>query len=158
MYEKEYQKFFKVPQLGLTREYQERINDAMDKFHLFQTSCSRFLRLLYLPFQRSIAVIQDKVANLAKTSALPDDSQEYYHMWIKNLEDHFMELFHTPEYVETLTSTVSALSRFSEARDAVIEDLISGLPLAPRSELDELAKEMHELKRRLRRLEKKKQG
>ncbi|MCG8643523.1 MAG: hypothetical protein MI862_27600 [Desulfobacterales bacterium] len=155
IYEKEFQKFFHIPQLGLTREYQERFNDMQDKFHQFQANQAEFLRLMSLPFQRSNSVMHEKIAELAESGELPEDINEYYQMWVKILEGHFMTLFQTPEYVEALSKTVTTFSRFSKAKDLVIEDMIKGLPITPRSEADELAKEIYELKKRVRALEKK---
>ncbi len=155
IYEKEFQKFFHIPQLGLTREYQERFNDMMDKFHQFQANHSEFMRLMGLPFQRAVPVMQEKIASMAEEGELPDDAHHYYQMWIKVLEGHFMTLFQTPEYVEALSNTVSALSRFSKSRDSVIEDMMQGLPIAQRSEIDELAKEVYLLKKKIKALEKK---
>jgi polyhydroxyalkanoate synthesis regulator phasin len=154
IYENEFQKFFQIPQLGLTREYQERINNMMDKFHLFQANQAEFLRLLFLPFQQSVGGMQEKIAALAETGELPADSNAYYQMWVKVLEGHFMTLFQTPEYIEALTKTIGSLTNFSEAKNAVIEDMIKGLPIAQQSEMDDLAREVYELKRRIRRLEK----
>ncbi len=154
IYEKEFQKFFKIPQLGLTREYQEKINNMMDKFHLSQADKAVFLRLLCLPFQRSMGVMQEELSALAETGRLPDDPNEYYQMWVKILEGHFMTLFQTPEYIEALTKTIGSSTNFSKAKNAVIEDMIKGLPIAQKSEMDDLSREVYELKRRIRRLEK----
>lgn len=154
IYEKEFQKFFHIPQLGLNREYMERINDMMDKFNLLQTSQAEFSRLLYMPFQRSMGVMQEKISEMAESGKLPEDANEYYRMWIKILEGHFMTLFQTPEYLTALANTIKALSQFSRAKDEVMEDMLQSLPIAQQSELDDLAKEVYELKRRIRRLEK----
>ena len=154
MYEKEFRKYYHIPQLGLSREYQERINHMADRFNLFQTHHAELLRLLYLPFQRSIWVMQEKIADLAKKERLPDDSREYYQMWIKALEGNFMLLFQTREYNETMAKTITALSKFSQAKNAVLEDMLKGLPVVRNSEMEELAREVHELKKHVRRLEK----
>jgi polyhydroxyalkanoate synthesis regulator phasin len=153
IYEKEFRQFFKIPQLGLTRNYQEKVNAAMDAFNRHQSTMAEFLRLLALPFNRSLAVMQDKMGELAEKGELPDDSQVYYRNWVKVLEGHFMTLFQTPEYVQTLAKTIDSLSEFSQARDAVIEDMLKSLPIAGRTEVDELAQEVYRLKRRIRRLE-----
>lgn len=154
IYEKEFQKFFHIPQLGLTREYQEKMNLMMDSFHLFQASHAEFTHLLLLPFQRAMAMMQEEVTVMAENGELPKDSKAYYRMWIKALEGHFMTLFQTPEYVEALSKTVGALTRFSSAKDAVLEDFIQTLPIARQSELDDLAKEVYELKRQIRQMRK----
>ncbi len=154
IYKKEFQQFFQIPQLGLMRTYQEKASQAADKYNLFQSTLSEFLNLLGLPFNRSMQVMQEKVGEMAEKGELPDDTKVYYNMWVKVLEGHFMTLFQTPEYVETLTRTVNALSEYSAARNAALEDMLSALPVAKKTEMDDMARELYELKKRLRRLEK----
>ena len=153
IYEKEFRQFLHVPQLGLLRTYQEKVNEAVDKYALFQASQSEFLRLLAMPFQRSVQVMQEKLTEMAEQGTLPADTKEYYTLWIKVLEGHFMTLFQNPEYVETLGRTINDLAEFTAARDAALEDMIGLLPVAKKSDVDELSRDLHELKRRLRRLE-----
>ena len=155
IYEKEFRQFFNIPQLGLLRNYQEKANQAVDKFNLLQSQLSEFLRLLSLPFNRTLQVMQKNLTDMAEENGLPEDPKAYYQMWIRILEGHFMTLFQTPEYVETLARTVNSLADFSNARDAVLEDLLALLPVASKSEVDEMARELYELKKRLRKIEKK---
>ncbi|MBF0389416.1 MAG: hypothetical protein HQK71_04850 [Desulfamplus sp.] len=155
IYEKEFRKFLHIPQLGLTREYQEKINDMADKLNISQTNIAEFLRMLSLPFQRSAVVMQDEIQKIAEKGELSDDPQFYYQMWLKILEGHFMTLFQTPEYIDTLTKTLASMSQFTKAKEMVLEDALKKLPLASRSEVDDIAKELHQLKRELRILKKK---
>jgi polyhydroxyalkanoate synthase subunit PhaE len=154
IYEKEFSRYFQVPPLGLSREYQERAAKATDAYNRYQASLGEFLRLLALPLGRSLSVLQEKITTLAEEGALPEDSKAYYDMWIKVLEGHYMTLFQTPEYMESLAQTLNCMSAFKNARNAVIEDLLKGLPVPAQSEIDDLSEEIHRLKRRLRNLEK----
>jgi polyhydroxyalkanoate synthesis regulator phasin len=154
IYQKEFQQFFRIPQLGLMRTYQEKSNQALDKYNLFQSTLSEFLNLLGLPFNRATQVMQEKLAEMAENGELTEDTKVYYNMWVKVLEGHFMTLFQTPEYVETLTRTVNSLADFSAARSAALEDMLSMLPVAKKTEMDDMARELYELKKRLRKLEK----
>lgn len=155
IYEREFQRFFQIPQLGLTREYQEKAFQAADKFNLFQSNLAEFLRMLGLPLTRSAQVMQEKLIELAEKGELSDDTRTYYQMWVKVLEGHYMTLFQTPEYVETLSRTVNSLADYTAAKDAAIEDMIGTLPVASKTEMDDMARELYEMKKRLRRLEKK---
>lgn len=155
IYEKEFRRFFQIPQLGLMRSYQEKALQAADKFNLFQSNLAEFMRLLGMPFNHSLQVMQEKLTKMAENGELSDDTRVYYQMWVKVLEGHFMTLFQTPEYVESLARTLNTLADFSAARDAALEDLIGTLPVASRSDMDDMARELYELKKRLRRLEKK---
>ena len=155
MYEKEFSRYLQMPKLGLVREYQERISQAIDAYNRYQVTLSEFLRLLSAPVGRSFTVLQEQVTDLAEKGELPEDGRAYYDMWIKVLEGHYMTLFQTPEYTDILGKTLSSLTSFQHARNAVIEDMIGGLPIPTRSEIDALYEEIHHLKRRLRKLEKK---
>jgi polyhydroxyalkanoate synthase subunit PhaE len=153
-YEKEFHQFFQVPQLGLMRQYQERANQAADKYHLFQSKLSEFQNLLSMPFTRAAQVMQEKLKGMMENGELPDDPKDYYNMWIKVLEGHFMTLMQTSEYAETLAGTLNSLADFSAARDAVIEDVLSLFPVAKKTEMDDMARELYELKKRVKNLEK----
>lgn len=157
IYEKEFRQFFHVPQLGLTRAYQEKLNTAVDAYNRFNTTFAEFLHLLSLPFNQAMTVMQDQMGEMAAKGELPEDSQAYYRMWVKLLEGHFTTLFQTPEYGETLGKTITVLTEFSRAKDAVLEDMLQRLPVASRSEMDDLARQVYELKKRIRKLEKRQQ-
>jgi polyhydroxyalkanoate synthesis regulator phasin len=154
IYEKEFKQFFHVPQLGLMRTYQEKNNQLADKYNFFQSTLAEFLNLLGLPFNRAMQVMQDKIGEMAENGTLPEDSKVYYNMWVKVLEGHYMTLYQTPEYVETMAKTINALADFSAARDAVLEDMLSLIPVARKSDMDDMARELYEVKKRLRKLEK----
>ena len=145
-----------MPQLGLTRFYQERANRALDKFNIFQATFAEFLRLLYLPVNRSMAVMQEKLGKMAESEQLPEDSNAYYQMWIKILEGHYMTLFQSPEYVQTLEKTLQTLSEFSKAKNEVVEDMLNALPIPKQKDMDELYMEIYTLKKRIKALEKEK--
>lgn len=154
IYEKEFKQFFQIPQLGLMRTYQERANQMADKYNFFQSTLAEFLNLLGLPFNQASKVMQDEIGKMAENGTLPEDSKVYYNMWVKVLEGHYMTLYQTPEYVETMARTINALADFSVAKNALLEDMLSLLPVARKSEMDDMARELYELKKRLRKLEK----
>jgi polyhydroxyalkanoate synthesis regulator phasin len=154
IYEKEFSRFFRVPGLGLTREYQERVANAADAYNRYQTALGEFLRLLTLPLGRAYTVLQERIAGMAEKGELPEEGKAYYDMWIKVLEGHYMTLFQTPEYMQALAQTLKCNSDFKKARNAVIEDLLHGLPVPTQSEMDDLHEEILRLRRRLRDLEK----
>jgi len=155
IYEKELRQFVQIPQLGLMRSYQEKASAAADKYTVFQSNLSEYLRLLSLPFNRSLQVMQEKLVEMADSGTLPEDTKAYYNLWLKVLEGHFMTLYQTPEYAETLARTITSLAEFSAVRDEVLEDVLKMLPVARKSDMDDLAREVYELKKRLRKLEKK---
>jgi polyhydroxyalkanoate synthase subunit PhaE len=155
LYETELRKIFNIPQLGLTRFYQEKMIRSVDKFNIFQSSLTEFLRLLSLPMEKSFQVMQGKLTELADKGNLPEDSKAYYQMWIKILEGHYMKLFQSSEYTNILNKTLHSMSEFSEAKKELLQDtLLYTLPVPTQKEMDELYKEIYLLKKRIKELEK----
>ena len=154
-YEEELSRYFKIPQIGLTRFYQERALTAADKFNLLQTRMSEFMHLLYLPLEKSFNQLKEKVVEMAETGAVDEKSKTYYNIWIKLLEAQYMKLFQQPEYSAAMGQTLEALHEFSAARQAMVDDMLKIYAIPTQKELDELYKEIHLLKKRLRACEKK---
>jgi class III poly(R)-hydroxyalkanoic acid synthase PhaE subunit len=153
LYKNEFRQFLNIPQLGLTKFYQEKINQALDKYNLFHAAMAEFLHLLSIPMERSFRVLQEKLAELTQTGKLPQDSKQYYQMWIKILEGHYMTLFQSSQYTETMSKTLDALGQFLAARNEVLEDAFKLLPVCTHRDVDEINREIYQLKRRLRTLE-----
>jgi polyhydroxyalkanoate synthesis regulator phasin len=101
-----------------------------------------------------MAVLQEQVEEMADRGEMPDDSKTLYQLWIKILEGHYMKLFQSPEYVETLGKTLDTMAEFSSAKNEVLEDFLGTFPIPTQSEVDALYRELHRLKRRIRELEK----
>lgn len=155
LYETELRKIFNIPQLGLTRFYQEKLIRSVDKFNMFQSNLTEFLRLLSLPMEKTFQVMQEKLTELADESNLPEDSKAYYRMWIKILEGHYMTLLKSSEYTKILNKTLHSMSEFSEAKKEFLQDtLLYMLPVPTQKEMDELYKEIYLLKKRIKELEK----
>lgn len=154
VYEKEFRQFLNIPQVGLTRVYQEHLNLATDRFTMFQSSMAEFLSLLYRPVEKSLKVMQERLAEMVDSGKVPQNAKDYYRMWIKVLEGHYMSLFKSPEYTETLRRTLDSIGEFMIARRQMLEDAIQALPVPTQKEMDELYKEMYLLKKKLKELEK----
>lgn len=157
-YEEELSRYLKIPQIGLTRYYQERAMNAADKFNVFQGSLVEFMYMLYLPMEKAFQGLQEKLAEQAEEGALDQKLKTYYHLWIKILESHYMELFKDPEFIEGMSHTLEALEECSDSRQAVINDFLKICAIPTHNEMDDLYKEIYLLKKRMRSFEKEKIG
>jgi hypothetical protein len=155
LYEKEFRRFLNIPQVGLTRFYQEKVMRTVDKFNIFQATMAEFMRLLFLPVEKSLPVMQEKLTELADEGNLPEDPKAYYQIWIKILEGHYMTLFQSLEYTLSMNKTLDSLTEFSTAKKEILQDVILHmLPVPTQKEMDELYKDIYVLKKRIRKLEK----
>jgi polyhydroxyalkanoate synthase subunit PhaE len=154
LYEREFRQFLNMPQIGLTRVYQEHANMAADRYALFQSSMAEFLSMLYLPLEKSLKIMQEKFTQMVDTGNVPENSKQYYEIWIKILETHYLNLFKSPEYTETLQRTIDSIGEFMIARKQILEDMIQMLPVPTQKEMDELYKELYLIKKKVKQLEK----
>ncbi len=154
VYEKEIQQYFKVPPLGLTRFYQERFNELLNKHNIFETTLAEFLSILYLPMEKSFKVFQEKLKEMAEEGNIPTATKENYAMWLKILEGHYMNLFKSVDYTETLHRVLKHFENFMMARNETMQDYLQMLPVVTTKDIDDLYKEFHLLKKRVKKLEK----
>ncbi|MEE9910603.1 MAG: hypothetical protein K4571_02665 [Deltaproteobacteria bacterium] len=154
VYEKELRQYLKIPPLGLTRFYQERFNEMLDKHNLFETTLAEFLSILYLPMEKSFKVLQEKLQQMAEEGHLPSEAKESYGMWLKILEGHYMNLFKSKEYTDALHRTLNKLEDFIIAKNDAMRDFLQLLPVVTHKDMDDLYKEFHLLKKRVKELEK----
>jgi polyhydroxyalkanoate synthesis regulator phasin len=153
IYDKELSRFYQIPQLGMMRTYQEKIGRMLDKYNRFQSNLSEFTRLLARPFKKSQKVVAEVLKGCSAGEDASEKTQKCYQKWVKVLEENFMSLFQSPEYITTLSMTMSALADFIAVRDDAIEDLLKFFPVARKSDMDDMARELYDLKKRLRKLE-----
>ncbi|RLA93854.1 MAG: hypothetical protein DRG83_20420 [Deltaproteobacteria bacterium] len=155
IYEKEFKQLLKMPKIGLSREYQERMAEFVDKFNVFQTTMAEFLYTLYLPIEKSVQIVQQTMGEMAKKGELGDDFKKYYKMWIKTLEGHYMTLFKSSEYTKILKKLLDAVEEYKIAREEVMMDMLQNLPLPTNRDIDDVYKELYDLKRQVRELSRK---
>ncbi len=153
IYEEEVRQFYRIPQLGLTRYYQERFNECLDQMNLFQASLSEFLYVLSVPVEKTAKVFQEKLETLQSEGKIPEKSRDYYQLWLRILEGHYMTLFQSPEYLEALRNVLGQLDSFIKSKNLVLQDVLQFLPVPTNKEMDELIKDLHVFKRRVRELE-----
>jgi len=156
MYENEFGKILNMPQLGLTRAYQERVNQTIEKFIQFRGGLTEFMQILLIPMEKAYNAVQEEIKNVEKQGeeALKD-SKAYYQFWIKKMEESYMVLLRSPEYIETLGNTMKALHDFRIAKSQLFMDILQDLPIPTHRDMDELYKDLYLLKKRVKELEKK---
>ncbi len=151
-YGKDIQPLLNVPQLGLARFYQERINQTADKFNLHQAAMSEFLHMLSLPVEKSLRAMEEKLQVMLEKGEVFDNFKDYYALWIKLLEGHYMTLFKSPEYLTSLSRMLATGQDFKMVQRSMIEDSLQSLPIPTNRDMDELYKEIYLLKKQVKEL------
>lgn len=127
----------------------------LDKKNLFETTLAEFLSIIYLPIEKSFKVFQERLQEMAQKGELPKEAKDNYALWVKILEGHYMSLFKSKEYTDALHNTLERMEDFVAAKNDALRDILQFLPVPTTKEMDELYREFHLLKKRVKELEKK---
>jgi len=145
-----------IPQFGLMRYYQEHMGENLDKYYQMQANMSEFFTLLGKPVEQSL---QDSHQNLFESIMNNGETKtfkDFYSIWIATLERQYMELFRSPEYTQCLNKNIDTFNEFITSRQTVLQDALKVLPIPTNKDMDELYKEIYELKKRVKDMEKEK--
>lgn len=152
----DFRKILNIPQLGINRYYQERFNKAVEKASDYQSALTEFIQLLMIPVEKAYYAVQEEIAKMEKEGkAAIKDSKALYQLWIQKLEDHYMALLRSDDYMNTLTETLNCLHDYRAARAEFFMDLLQNLPIPTNRDMDELYRDLHTLKKRVKELERK---
>ncbi|MFP3867770.1 MAG: poly(R)-hydroxyalkanoic acid synthase subunit PhaE [Desulfobacteraceae bacterium] len=158
IYAQELRPWLNLPQLGPGRLSQEKITRMVDRSIRFQGALADFIYLIYLPFEKSLSVMQAKLAETAREGELTEDFKVYYKMWIKLLEGHYLTLLQSPEYLQALSQTLKALEDFTVAKQELLVEALRTLPIPTNKDMDELYRELYLLKKQVKELARKVEG
>jgi len=106
-----------------------------------------------MPLEKSFNVFQEKLQEMAQQGNIPTTTRESYAIWLKILEGHYMSLFKSPDYTEALHRVLKHFENFMIARNEAIQDFLQMLPVVTTKDIDDLYKEFHLLKKRVKVLE-----
>jgi class III poly(R)-hydroxyalkanoic acid synthase PhaE subunit len=151
VYEREFRRFLNMPQLGLTRFYQERTGEVLDKTNLFQAKVAEFLSLLFLPLEKSFKAMPERIEELTKCGK-SCGTKDYYQIWIKTLEDYYVTLLKSPEFVRVMNGILEALEELTTSRAEFQRAFLQAFSIPSYADLDDLSKEFYQLKKRVKEL------
>jgi len=100
--------------------------------------------------EKMIAAIADKV----KDGGEFKDFGEFFNLWITVNEKAYAELFQTEDYAKMQGELLEAALNVRTHSFKLTELYLYDLPIALRSEMDDLYKTVYELKKKVRKMEK----
>lgn len=154
LYESDFQKFYHIPQLGLTRNYQEQMNDAADKGTRFFMAFSEFMGLLSAPLEKAGSSVMETYQKMVDENQISDEPKQVYKIWIKTLEGYYMQLLQSSEYNRAMNDLINCQAEYKKAMGQILTACYKQLQIPTNQELDELYREIYLLKKKLRSVEK----
>lgn len=153
-YEEEFKRLLNLPQLGLTRFYQERANRMVEKFSEFHSSLSDFIQLLFEPMEKTLHSMREEVGRVNQEGGdALQDSKKVYQLWMRKLEENYLTLLRSREYCDAMGNILKSLHDYKTTKQALLIDVLQDLPVPTNREMDEVYKDLYVLKKKVRELE-----
>ncbi len=96
----------------------------------------------------------------AKATGLPNDSEQleaYKRIWIDIFENDFTELFDSEKFGQNYGKLVASELELTKRWESILNIMLHSARLPTKKEIDEIYKELHELRKRVKKLERKEQ-
>lgn len=149
LYYQEFQKYVLMPQFGLPRYFQEKLNRLTDSATVFFSYLAELIYLFGTAVDKSWQVMQENLGDMMLEPDMLENPDKGYEKWIKILEGHFMILLQSDEYVTVLDNTIASYAAYKKAKDDVLCHLLKTFPIPSNQEMDAVYKELYEIKKRI---------
>jgi class III poly(R)-hydroxyalkanoic acid synthase PhaE subunit len=113
--------------------------------------------LQYMMYQQGNKVMDklvENITNKVENGTEISSMTALYQEWLNISDKVYVELFESDEYSKLMAEVSALQMKLRKEMDLQTEKMLGGLPVATRSEMDELYKVIYDLKKEVRQLEK----
>ena len=154
---KTYEPLLKLVNPGKEKENVEATIALMDKVTEFSIKQSELQAQLYKTMQTSMEDLaketQDKYKDLQAGTFTPPTASELYNEWVKRNEKMFSELFATDEFSKVKGEALNLSMDVKKKKKKQFENVCEQYPIVFKSEIEEVYKTMHDLKKTVKDLQ-----
>jgi class III poly(R)-hydroxyalkanoic acid synthase PhaE subunit len=154
VYDETLGKVFRMPALGLTKEHTERLRRTFDAYLQFWNSVPGFYQFFYKTGTDALREFFDQLKQFKTEELTPERLRDVYRIWWTTNENAMFELFKKPEFGNAMGEMLNYGMRLKQRLDELTRDWCNSLSIPSREDFDELAKAVHELRRKVRRQQK----
>ncbi len=134
------------PGLGLSREFNEKVQRGFKAFQEYQRASTRYQSIVASIWTQALQRFLYEVGERMQSGKELDGLRDLTTIWTKAADDVFITAFRSEDYLDAQRDMLSAAMRFRVRRRDILEEYQRALDQPTRSELDEV----HELLYRLR--------
>lgn len=141
-----------LPAFGLHREHVERGQALARAWLDYQSAAARFREVMLKATGGALDRFEARLAEREQPGRQIETVRALYDLWIDAAEEAFAEVALGPDYREASGALVDAQMRVRAGINAEIERFGAQFGLPGRTEVDSMARQLHEHRRELRRL------
>lgn len=148
--QQEVQGWLSLPAFGLNREHSERGQALLRAWLDYQVASQRYNELMLRSLTRTFDRLESRLAERDEPGRRIESARALYDLWIDAAEDAYQEIALSAEFREIYGELVNTQMRVRAGLNAEIERYFGQFGMPTRTEVDSLARQVHELKRQLR--------
>lgn len=128
--------------------------EILSRLGEYSQAVIKFQHLLYTNGQKALEKMTEATFAAGRNKKAVSNFDEVFKTWVEMNEDVFHDLFETKEYAVMQSNLAKISSHLYNNFEHLFEIMLKDFPVVTRSHVDELAKTVFELKRKVRDLEK----
>ncbi len=140
---------------GRDRVAIDLLQEMLKSYVMFAAHYTKMQQMVFSTGKDALTNMTGYIIQQAQKEKAPRTFDEFFQIFVGSSEAAFDTLFNKDEYAKLQGELSVSGARVKEHTDKFMELMISELPIATRSELDEAYKSIHFLKTQVRRLERK---
>jgi len=129
-------------------------SSIMDKTAIYNIKNAELQFMVYQQGQKVIESLADNITGKIENGVEINNIAALYQEWLNIGDQVYVSLFESDEYSQLMAEVSSLQLKIRKEMDMQSEKMLAGLPVATKSELDELYKTIYDLKKEVRQLEK----
>jgi hypothetical protein len=139
---------------GAGKDMVEMMHDLSKEFAHYYMKNAQMQYMMYTTGLKAMEDVAENMYNQIQNGEEITDFMKVYQNWLNTMDKHFVTLFSTDEYSKMQAELNTLGMKMKRHMDVQIEKMLNNIPVATRSEMDELYKVIHELRNRIKTLEK----
>lgn len=139
---------------GAGKDMMEMMNELSNEFAHYQMKNAQMQYMMYMTGMKAMEEVAENMYTKMQNGEDMSNFMKVYQEWLNTNDKHFVNLFSTNEYSKMQAELNTLGMKMKRHMDMQMEKMLNNVPVATRSEMDELYKVIHELRNRIKTLEK----
>lgn len=139
---------------GANKDSMEMMNELSGEFGNFQVKNAQLQYMMYTTGMEAMYSVAENIYNKIQNGEDTSNFVDIYSDFLNTTDKFFVNLFNTEEYSKMQAEVNSLGMKMKRKIDLQMEKALVHVPVATRTEMDELYKTIYELKKRINSLEK----
>ena len=144
---------FHVPAVGKDREKFELISHCIDDMSVYATKNAEYQHTMYLTALEAMKNVMTELAQKIEAGEQIDRFDAFLDLWVDVNEKTYYALFQTEEYAQLKDEVLAAGLNARKHYFKLMEMYLFDLPIALRSEMDDLYKTLYDLRKKVKKME-----